>query len=89
MASVIEVQLVGYEEEITVTIEDNGNGFDSEVLKDSAGNGWKNITSRVNLIKGIVDIDTRPGRAGTTLIVRVPISSVSEAIEFKVQPNTQ
>jgi two-component system, NarL family, sensor kinase len=89
MATVIEVQLVGYEEEITITIEDNGNGFDASSLMNSAGNGWKNITSRVNLIKGMVDVDTNPLRAGTTLIIRIPIQSVSQAIEFRVQPNTQ
>ena len=88
-ASVIEVQLVGYEEEISVTIEDNGQGFDSTVLTNSSGNGWKNITSRINLIKGSIDIDTQPGRIGTTLIIRIPIPALSEAVELKVQPNTQ
>jgi two-component system, NarL family, sensor kinase len=90
MATVIEVQLIGYEEEITITIEDNGNGFDPSTLMNSAsGNGWKNIMSRVNLIKGMVDVDTNPGRSGTTLIIRVPTPAVSQAIEFKVQPNTR
>jgi two-component system, NarL family, sensor kinase len=89
MATVIEVQLVGYEEEINITIEDNGNGFEASALMNSPGNGWKNITSRVNLIKGMVDVDTHPGRKGTTLIIRVPTPAVAQALEFKVQPNTQ
>ena len=88
-ATVIEVQLVGYDEEISITIEDNGDGFDPAVLSNSSGNGWRNITSRINLIKGSVDIDTQPGRAGTTLIIRIPIPAVSTTVELKVQPNTQ
>jgi two-component system, NarL family, sensor kinase len=88
-ATVIEVQLVGYEEEISITIEDNGDGFDPAALGNSSGNGWKNITSRINLIKGSVDIDTQPGRAGSTLIIRIPTPAVSPAVELKVQPNTQ
>lgn len=88
-ATTVDVQLVGYPEEINVTIEDNGKGFDSEMLKNSQGNGWKNITSRVNLVKGIVDIDTRPERVGTTLIIRMPLPAISESVELKVQPNTQ
>jgi two-component system, NarL family, sensor kinase len=88
-ATLIEIQLVGYDEEISITIEDNGDGFDPAALNNSSGNGWKNIISRINLIKGFVDIDTQPGRAGTTLIIRIPIPAASPAVELKVQPNTQ
>ncbi len=80
-ASVIEVQLVGYQDEINVTIEDDGNGFDATVLENAAGNGWKNIRSRINLVKASLDIDSLQGRKGTTLMVRVPLTKavVSEA----------
>jgi signal transduction histidine kinase len=71
-AKLIEVQLVGHESEIAVMIEDNGEGFDSNALETSTGNGWKNIKSRMNLIKGTVDVDSHAGRKGTTLILRVP-----------------
>lgn len=71
-ASVIEVQLVGHEQEITLTIEDNGKGFDPQRLESAPGNGWKNIRSRINLLHGFVEVDSQPGRLGTTLIVRVP-----------------
>jgi two-component system, NarL family, sensor kinase len=71
-AKFIEVQLVGHELELAITIEDNGNGFDTRVLESSAGNGWKNIKSRMNLVKGTIDVDSHPGRKGTTLILRIP-----------------
>jgi two-component system, NarL family, sensor kinase len=71
----IEVQLVGHGEELSITIEDNGKGFDQSVLEESKGNGWKNIKSRVNLIKGKVEIDTSPERKGTTVIVHMPLGT--------------
>ncbi len=72
-AKLIEVQLVGHESELAITIEDNGRGFDIKVLESSAGNGWKNIMSRMNLVKGAIDVDSQPGRRGTTLVLRLPM----------------
>ena len=71
-ASVIEVQLIRHDEEITVTMEDNGRGFDPQILQHGSGNGWKNISSRLNLIKASIHIDSRTNVQGTTAVVRVP-----------------
>jgi two-component system, NarL family, sensor kinase len=71
-ATKIDTQLVGHEQEITLTIEDNGNGFDVSTLKNGSGNGWKNINSRVTLIKGELEVDSRAGRSGTTFMLRFP-----------------
>lgn len=67
------VQITRDENEVTLLIEDNGTGFESEVLKSGAGNGWKNMNSRVNLIKGELEIDSRPGIRGNALIVNAPV----------------
>jgi signal transduction histidine kinase len=72
----ITVQLTGDLEELTLVIEDNGDGFDQKEMIDSSGNGWKNILSRVKLINASLDLDTEPGRKGNTLIVNVPITEV-------------
>jgi signal transduction histidine kinase len=85
-ASIIEVQLIGYEDEVTLVLEDDGKGFDVALLESSAGNGWKNMRSRVNLIRGSIDIDSRPGRKGTTVVIRVPM--VKPAAVTAVAPNT-
>jgi two-component system NarL family sensor kinase len=69
----IDVQLVGHEDEITLTIEDDGDGFSVSSLENGSGNGWKNIQSRLNLVKASLFIDTVPGRKGTTLVVTVPV----------------
>lgn len=81
-ASTIEVQLVRHEDEINITIEDNGSGFDTTKLESSKGNGWKNIKSRVNLIKGEIDIDSTPQRKGTALMIRIPVS-VEEVVPME------
>jgi two-component system, NarL family, sensor kinase len=88
-ASVVEVQLIGYEEEINVLVEDDGKGFDTSVLENSAGNGWKNIKSRINLVKGTFDLDSRPQKKGTSLIIRVPFKIARTAGAVTVGSNTQ
>jgi two-component system NarL family sensor kinase len=87
-ATLIQIQLVMHEEEINVTVEDNGKGFDPQILHNSTGNGWKNINSRLNLIKGTLDIDSRPDFAGTTVIIRVPIVVRKTLREKQVASNT-
>ncbi|HET9053212.1 MAG TPA: sensor histidine kinase, partial [Cyclobacteriaceae bacterium] len=75
-AAHVQIQLVGHEEEISLTIEDNGNGFDVSVLENSAGNGWKNIKSRTSLIKGELELDSRKGHRGTTFMLRLSAAAV-------------
>lgn len=76
-ASKIEIQLVGHEEEISITIEDNGTGFDVATLENSEGNGWRNIKSRTSLIKGELEVDSRSGHSGTTFVLTLALSAVS------------
>ena len=80
-ATKVEIQLTGHEDELIILIEDNGRGFDLRDLADGSGNGWKNICSRINLIKGVVDIDSSPTRMGTTLTLTVPRVSVEETVD--------
>lgn len=75
-AEKITIQLVGHDEELSITIEDNGNGFDSTALENSTGNGWKNIKSRTNLIKGELTLDSRPGHKGTTFMLEFTLAAV-------------
>ncbi len=70
-ASKLTIQLVKDEEGISVTVEDNGKGFDTENLADFEGIGLKNIRSRVALLDGTVDVDAAPGR-GTVLVIHIP-----------------
>lgn len=57
-ASSCIVQVSKNNEIITVAVEDDGKGFDTATLKTSAGIGWSNIQSRVDFLKGNMDIQS-------------------------------
>ena len=73
-ASEVTISFTGYENEMVLTIDDNGDGYDLPVFQESKeGNGWRNVHSRVNLIKGSIEIDTQKGRKNSTVIITVPL----------------
>lgn len=78
-ANRITIQMVQHHDELVVTIEDNGKGFDPAILIQGQGNGWKNIHSRLGLIRGHLEIDSAPGREGTTLIITIPVENATLA----------
>lgn len=72
-ASNITIQLTQDESEVTLMIEDDGNGFDPEVMATGKGNGWKNLNTRANFINGSFEYDSTPDVKGTTFILNLPI----------------
>ncbi|MBB6235873.1 signal transduction histidine kinase [Pedobacter sp. AK013] len=57
---------------LAVTVEDDGNGFDAELLKQSGGMGWPNIKNRVDFLKGRIDLQSNPGK-GTSVMIEINI----------------
>ncbi|TXH25570.1 MAG: tetratricopeptide repeat-containing sensor histidine kinase [Cyclobacteriaceae bacterium] len=78
-ANQVTIQMVQHPQELVLTIEDDGDGFELSKLTAGQGNGWKNINSRLHMIKGNIEIDTTPGRKGTTLVATVPLSIAQAA----------
>ncbi len=76
-ATTITVQITKEAAELTLLIEDNGMGFDKNLLINGKGNGWSNINSRVNLVKGEINLDTVPQRKGNTLIAELTLEKQS------------
>lgn len=70
----IEVQLMEHANEIHLTIEDRGNGFDVEAARQGPGLGLTSMQERVRLADGTIEIQS-DAVGGTTVRVRVPISS--------------
>lgn len=70
-ATEILIQFTAHEDEIVITVEDNGKGFDLKTFENSKGNGWRNINTRLNLIKGSLEIDTQPDRKNSTLMLSI------------------
>lgn len=70
----LSIQLVKDEDGISVSVEDNGKGFDMTKHTLHEGIGLKNIRSRVTLLKGTLDVDSIPGK-GTLLLIYIPLKS--------------
>ncbi|MEQ9299014.1 MAG: tetratricopeptide repeat protein [Cyclobacteriaceae bacterium] len=68
----VTINITGYEDSMSVMIEDDGDGFDLEYFKSGKGNGWRNIESRIDLLAGDIDFDTQLGRKHTTVNIHVP-----------------
>ncbi|MBC7902306.1 MAG: sensor histidine kinase, partial [Gemmatimonadaceae bacterium] len=60
------VQVTKTDEIISITVEDDGKGFDTNMLKLSKGIGWSNIQSRIEYLKGRLDIQSTPQK-GTSV----------------------
>ncbi|WP_420317019.1 tetratricopeptide repeat-containing sensor histidine kinase [Ekhidna sp.] len=71
-ASKVTLQITKDEQEITLLMEDDGTGFDRELLSNGKGYGWKNLNSRANLIRGLIELETHKGVKGNTLILNAP-----------------
>jgi signal transduction histidine kinase/ligand-binding sensor domain-containing protein len=59
---------------VTISVSDNGNGFDISLLK-GRGNGLRNMRQRIELIGGCFDISSVHGR--TTITLSVPYEKLS------------
>lgn len=66
------VQLVFEPAEVALTVEDTGKGFDEKSLDQSTGSGWANIRSRVDYLKGSLDISSK-ATEGTSVHIRLPL----------------
>ena len=84
-ATKVTLQITKDEDEITLLIEDDGAGFDRSLLTSGEGNGWKNLNTRANLIKGELELETHPETKGNSLIINVP---VQVQFQKEVEQNT-
>jgi two-component system, NarL family, sensor kinase len=68
------VQITKTNDLLSVTVEDDGKGFDTNLLKQSRGIGWSNIQNRVEFLKGKLDVNTQPGK-GTSVLIEVGLNN--------------
>lgn len=70
------ITLARVKDKVQITVEDMGIGFDSDGITHNAdsesGFGLFNITERMNLMGGSLNIISQPG-AGTTVILQAPL----------------
>ena len=56
------VQVIREKDRLNVVVEDNGKGFDAGLLENNKGAGLANVRSRVDYLKGQLDIHAEPGK---------------------------
>lgn len=74
-ASRVEVGIVETDDEVAITIRDDGHGFDPEHA--NGGFGLLGMRERVALLGGRLEIDSADGR-GTTLTAQLPVRRAGE-----------
>jgi len=55
---------------IALTVEDDGKGFDKTILNEARGMGWSNIRSRVEFLKGKIDVHSEKDK-GTSVLIEI------------------
>ncbi|MBS1748704.1 MAG: ATP-binding protein [Bacteroidetes bacterium] len=68
----VQTQYSNSEKLLSVTVEDDGKGFDTAILKQATGIGWSNIQNRVEFLKGKIDVQTGEGK-GTSVLIEIGV----------------
>ncbi|MGF2410802.1 tetratricopeptide repeat-containing sensor histidine kinase [Ferruginibacter sp.] len=66
------VQITNANNQFAVTVEDDGKGFDTAILNQSKGIGWSNIQSRIDFLKGKLDVKSTAG-TGTSVHIEIAV----------------
>ncbi len=66
------VQVSKTNDQLSVTVEDDGKGFDPKIVESSKGIGWSNIQNRVEFLKGKLDVHSLPDK-GTSVLIEFSI----------------
>ncbi|MFT3793213.1 ATP-binding protein [Flavobacterium sp.] len=66
--------LIESNNQLHITIEDNGKGFEGGKNRSSEGFGLTQIRARIKNMKGQFTIDSKPGN-GTTITITIPLES--------------
>lgn len=71
-ATEVNIQLTRQEGLLNIMVEDNGHGFDTGRMNETAGMGLKNMAYRAERIGGTFHIDSFPGK-GATAVIEIPL----------------
>jgi two-component system, NarL family, sensor histidine kinase DegS len=78
-ASEIKVQLDVPDNEIRVSVDDNGKGFDTNVMESRSNLGLKLIKERAEMLGGDFEVDSVIGH-GTRVFFRIPIAKTPSPV---------
>ena len=66
------VQVTKTNGQLAVTVEDDGRGFDTNILHQVKGIGWSSIQNRVEFLKGKLDVDSQTDK-GTSVHIEINV----------------
>ena len=72
-ANTLDITLINDQDGISVTIEDNGKGFDPR--NENNGIGLKNMRTRIDYLKGTIEWDSAAGK-GTVVMIQIPATDI-------------
>ncbi|GGG57672.1 sensor histidine kinase [Hymenobacter glacieicola] len=72
-AQEVFVQVAREDGQVHVSVEDDGRGFEAEVIDPAKGIGLAGIRTRVGLLGGTFAVQSRPGQ-GTSITLTFPVS---------------
>lgn len=72
-SSQVRVSLTGYQEGVTLRLQDAGDGFNADPSLRRGGLGLISMDERIRLVSGKLTIESQPGE-GTTVAAFVPLS---------------
>lgn len=75
-ATNLDISVIKDATEISITIEDNGIGFNTDMEKEKNGLGLQGIRAKVRFLQGELEFNSTEGK-GTVVIINIPLNSVS------------
>ncbi len=69
----VQVHASAQERMLSVTVEDDGKGFDTTLIQNAQGIGWSNVQNRIDFLKGKIDLNSAPHK-GTSVLIEIPLS---------------
>jgi two-component system, NarL family, sensor kinase len=68
------IQVIRYDDQLNLIVEDDGVGFDATEAFKQGGLGLRSVQSRIDYINGALDIDSTPGD-GTTISIQLDLGN--------------
>jgi len=75
-ASSVTVRLFSEDHRLALSIQDNGVGFDPQMVEPTDGQGLRNMAERARALGGIFSVKSRQG-SGTEIAVQIPLAGGS------------
>lgn len=70
-ATEIKLDIAKVHDKFIIAIKDNGKGFDTSKINESKGLGWKNISARIHLLNGSIQVASEK-LTGTQIEITIP-----------------